>query len=327
MWETIKYPGNLLFFLVPVILLIVLIIGKKKKDYILKKINMNLCSRQEWIKIIMILTGLIIICISLLGPQKYEGTMEIKKESLDIYVLLDTSKSMLVEDVIPNRLEREKQLVNKILEGLNGDRVGFIPFSSSSYVQMPLTDDYDMAQMFLDVLDTEMIGGGGSDLSKAIELAKQSFNRSTASDKVILIISDGEEQGGDSEAVLKKDMDDSLKVYSIGVGTKEGGLIPIYSESGHIKGYKKDNNGNAIMSKLEDMSLRNLAKIGDGRYYESKVELNEADAFIQSISKLKKDNRGSREVNRYKHLYQYYLACGLVLFLIGYLLPVRRHNI
>lgn len=163
----------------------------EKKAGILAKMRLGLTMKYEKLRIAIMFLGLVTICIALLGPQKLAGTMEVKRESLDIYVLLDTSKSMLVEDTVPNRLEREKQIVSNILDELDGDRIGFIPFSSSAYIQMPLTDDYNMAKMFLDVVDTDMIGGGGSDVGKAIKLAYDSFERTTIGDKVILIISDG----------------------------------------------------------------------------------------------------------------------------------------
>lgn len=311
---------------IPVAILTILILGWRKKSRILAKLRLGITMKHEGLRIAMMFLGLAIISVALLGPQKLDGTMEVKRESLDIYVLLDTSKSMLVEDIVPNRLEREKQIVRNILDELDGDRIGFIPFSSSAYIQMPLTDDYNMAKLFLDVVDTDMIGGGGSDIGKAIKLAHDSFKRISSGDKVILIISDGEEHDKDSEKVLEKIMDDQLKVYAIGVGTSNGGLIPIYNSSGQIDSYKKDKNGNPVMSKLHDTTLKALTKIGNGRYYRSTVDGSEVKSFLTNVSKLEKDGKKSLEINQYKQLFPYFLGIGILIFLLGYLIPIRGYS-
>jgi len=325
--EIFKYPNHYIYMVIPIVILLILILGGRKKADILAKMRSGLTMKYEKLRIVIMFLGLVTICIALLGPQKLAGTMEVKRESLDIYVLLDTSKSMLVEDTVPNRLEREKQIVSNILDELDGDRIGFIPFSSSAYIQMPLTDDYNMAKMFLDVVDTDMIGGGGSDVGKAIKLAYDSFERTTIGDKVILIISDGEEHDKDSEESLKKIMDDQLKVYAIGVGTSEGGLIPIYNETGQIIDYKKDKNGNPVMSKLNDTTLKSLAKIGHGEYYSSTMDTREVNTFLSNIASLKKDGKKTKEINQYKQLYPYFLGVGIIMFLVAYLVPVRRQKI
>jgi Ca-activated chloride channel family protein len=313
---------------IPLLVLIILILGVRKRHIILTKLRLTTIRKYEKLRIFLMVFGIIIICFSVLGPQKLDGTVEVKRESLDIYVLLDTSKSMLAGDIVPNRLERQKQIVNTILDNLDGDRIGFIPFSSSAYIQMPLTDDYNMAKMFVDVIDTDMIGGGGSNVGKAITLAYNSFERATVGDKVILIISDGEEHSKESEEVLRNISDKQLKVYAIGVGTIKGGLIPIYyNQSKQIVEYKKDNQGNHIMTKLNDATLKNIASIGNGKYYSTKKNGNEVGEFLSDISSLKKDRSKTKEINQYKQLYVYFLLVGLIIFLVAYLLPVRRKNI
>lgn len=327
MSQMLKYPGDFIYIVVPIAIILVLLLGARKKGRILKQLRLGLAKRREWLRILTMSVGLILICIAILGPQKLVGTMKVKRESLDIYVLLDTSKSMLVEDTVPSRLAREKEIVSKILDTLEGDRIGFVPFSSSAYIQMPLTDDYNMARMFLDVVDTDMIGGGGSNVGKAIKIAYDSFERTSVGDKVILIISDGEEHDTDSEETLKKIGDDQLRVYAIGVGTTEGGLIPIKNKAGQVVDYKKDKNGNPVMSKLEDDPLRKLAKLGKGAYYTSTMNGQEVDDFLSQIASLRKSDKTSKEVNRYRQLYPYFLGSGILLFLLGYLVPVRRRKV
>lgn len=324
----LKNPNNYIYMGIPLLLLIIMILGARKRYIILTKLRLGTTRKYEKIRIGLMFFGILIICFSLLGPQKLDKTVEVKSESLDIYVLLDTSKSMLAGDIVPNRLERQKQIVENILKKLNGDRIGFIPFSSSAYIQMPLTDDYNMAKMFVDVVDTDMIGGGGSNVGKAITLAHNSFERTTVGDKVILIISDGEEHSKESEEVIRKISDDHLKVYAIGVGTIKGGLIPIYdNESKQIVEYKKDKQGNHITTKINETTLKNLASIGNGKYYSTKKNGNEVETFLSDISLLKKDRSKTKKINQYNQLYVYFLFVGLIIFLVAYLLPVRRQNI
>lgn len=319
-----KYPHNIFFMLIPIGVFMFLLLGSKKKNQIINALGLKGNSGMELLKNIFMGLGLFMITIGLMGPQMKDGTIQISKESLDIYVLLDTSKSMLVEDVAPNRLEREKKIVEELLNNLKGDRVGFIPFSSSPYIQMPLTDDYNMAKLFLEVVDTEMIGGGGSDVGAAIELAYESFERSTKGDKVILIISDGEEHQAKSEKALKSIDDPGLKVYAIGVGSNKGGLIPVYGSDGQVAEYKKDDQGNPVQSKLNDSALKNLAKIGGGKYYQASVNGNEVKAFAGEVAKLRKSDKASREMNHYQHLFPYFLGLGLTILVIAYFIPVRR---
>ena len=203
-----KYPINILFAVLPIASCVLLYLGGKKKEEILNRLNLKTVSKYRILRSIFAVLGLALILISLLGPQSFIGVTKVHKEGLDIYVLIDTSKSMLVEDIKPNRISRAKNIIESIIDKLDGDRIGFIPFSSAAYIQMPLTDDYQLARMFLDVMDTDMIGGGGTNVGTAINLAQKSFNESSSADRVIIILSDGEEHNSNSIDTLKSIKDD-----------------------------------------------------------------------------------------------------------------------
>ena len=255
-----KYPLNALYILFLVLAVIILVLAYRKKEQILSVLKINAKIRFKITRIILYAAALALIVFSLMGPQIFKGYMEIKSVGLDIYVLIDTSKSMLVEDIGPDRISRAKNIIGEILNNLEGDRIGFIPFSSGAYVQMPLTDDYQMARMFLDVIDTDMISGGGTNIKAAINLANNSFEQASGSDKVIIILSDGEEHDSGSLEILKNIKNDRLKVYTIGIGTEKGGLIPVYDSKGEKRvDYKKDENGNYITSRLNSDILKKLA--------------------------------------------------------------------
>ncbi|MCH4886045.1 VWA domain-containing protein [Acidaminobacter sp. JC074] len=306
--------------------IVALVVGYIKKNKILVSLQMKRQSL-DIVKRGLMVIGLLSMLVALLGPISNGKPVEIEEDHLDMYILLDVSKSMLVEDIAPDRLSHEKRIVEELLDNLKGDRVGFIPFAASAYVQMPLTDDYQMARMFLDVIDTDVIGGGGTDMATAIRLAGESFGRVSGGDKVVIIISDGEDQKDFDASILDYIKKNDLIVYSIGVGTEEGGLIPEYdSLSDKQTGYKKDKNGSAVVSKLNDDLLKQVAKAGHGDYYQASLQGGEIEKLLPNIAFLEKSQDGVRERKQFKHWYQYPLGLGLLLFLLGYI-DFRRPTI
>ena len=319
-----KYPLNFIWVVLPVTVFIFIILGHAKKHRILGLLSIKMKSKFRVLQTTLFALGLALIFVSLLGPQTFSGFEEVRKEGLDIYVLVDTSKSMLVEDIKPNRMEKAKRIIKEIIDNLKGDRIGFIPFASAAYIQMPLTDDYQLARMFLEVMDTDMIGGGGTNIGAALKLAYSSFEKVSKGEKVIIILSDGEEHDLKSIDALKNIKDEGLRVYTVGVGTEKGGLIPIYDPvGGGMVGYKKDKNGEFVISKMYPSTLKDLSKEGRGAYFQSSSSNDDALSIIKAISSLKRDEFKTRELKRYKQLYQYFLFPGLFLFLVGYFLFER----
>jgi len=168
------------------------ILSFRKKEKIMSMLHLNFKIPLKVLRSALLCAGLLLTAFSLMGPQVFAGYTEISKTGLDIYVLMDTSKSMLVNDITPDRLSVAKKITENLLNRLEGDRVGFIPFAANAYIQMPLTDDYQLAKMFLAVMDTDMISGGGTNIAAAIKLANDSFTRTSSADRVIIILSDGE---------------------------------------------------------------------------------------------------------------------------------------
>jgi Ca-activated chloride channel family protein len=244
---------------------------------------------------------------------------------MDIYVLIDTSKSMLVSDIAPDRISVAKKIVDNLLDNLEGDRIGFIPFASGAYIQMPLTDDYLLARMFLNVMDTDMISSGGTNLAAAIGLANDSFERVSDADRVILIISDGEEHDLAGQNVLKKITDNKLRIYTIGIGTEKGGLVPIYDKDGNsVVDYMEDGNGNPVTSRLDANNLKKLARDGNGVYYQANSQGVDVDSLLMEFSHLDRDVQTVEKIRRFKQLFQYFLGVGILLFMIAWFLPERR---
>lgn len=321
----LKNPTNFIYIVLPLATVVFYLLGRRKKDEILKQMRINTRERFAWLRVILIALGISLMFFALLGPQAFEGFTEVERTGLDIYILIDTSKSMLAEDIKPNRLSRAQKIIEGIIDQLDGDRIGIIPYSSSAYIQMPLTDDYDLARMFLDVIDTDMIGGGGTNAGSAISLAGASFEKASGSDRVIIILSDGEEYNTNSVDVLKGLQDEKMKVYTIGIGTEKGSLIPVYDTSDKVRiDYKKDSNGEYVSSRLNSEALKELAAFGNGAYYQASVTGDEIQSLLKELSSLKRDTYKTDKISRFQQLYQYFLGAGILLFLIAWLLPERR---
>ena len=264
----------------------------------------------------------LLLTLALMAPRGYLGFTELSKRGLDIYILIDTSTSMLAADIAPDRLTAGKRVVSALLDTLQGDRIGFIPFSSTAYIQMPLTDDYQLARMYLDVIDTNMISGGGTNIAHALALAKDSFERTSSADKVIIIISDGEEHDAASVDIVKAINDASLHIYTVGTGTEKGSLIPVYGKDGKtVTDYLRDDSGNPVTSRLNPARLQQLATAGKGSYYEVRMPGETARELSTDLATLKRDNYAAKRVEHYRHLYQFFLAPALLLLCLAWFLP------
>lgn len=296
-------------YLIPLVIIIFLMIkkGEDRKKEILTKLKLK--KPITYTKYLTAL-GILLMAVSLIGPRVLRETEKVEVLGTDIYVLIDVSKSMMAEDLVPNRITKAKEEIKNIIDGLKGDRVGFIPFTSDAYIQMPLTDDYDMAKMYLDVIDTDLLYSTGTNFNKAIKLATDSFHKSGQGKGIILIVSDGEDH---SEGI--KGLDKDIDIYSIGVGTEKGSVIP--GENGFIK----DKKGSIVVSKLESKALKDISKRGG--YFESNNFVSASDKFLRSIELLKRDSQREEEVKVYKELYQILLGLGILLVMGAYYLEER----
>lgn len=307
---------NSIYLIFPLILLLIMILGMRKRKDILNILKLRNKRRINIIKILLLTLGSVLVVISLLSPQKEIEDEEIEVKGMNIYVLIDTSRSMLTEDVYPNRLEAGKRVLTNLIQSLKGDRVGFIPFSDSAYIQMPLTDDYNITQNYINAIDTTLISGGGTELYQALELAEKSFKEIGSENKTVIVISDG----GDFD---KKSLDfvkeNKIDVYSIGVGTKEGNVIPEYL-NGVKRGFIKDESGSAVISKLNSDFLQKISNENNGKYYEVNNLVDTSKNFVNDTINLERKNQRNEKTKNYEKYFQYPLALGILFILIGYLL-------
>ena len=320
-----KYPMNILFLPLAIIAVAFFVLAFWKKEKILALLHIRRKIRLKLLRSVLLCIGLGLTAFSLLGPQVFTGYTEVSKTGLDIYILMDTSKSMLVTDIKPDRITIAKKIVASLLDRLEGDRVGFIPFAAGAYIQMPLTDDYRLARMFLDVMDTDMISGGGTNIAAALKLASESFKRTSSADKVIIILSDGEEHDGNSQSILRNINDERIKIFTVGIGTERGGLVPVYNAAGDtVIDYITDDSGNPVTSRLNPGNLQSLARDGNGSYFQASLQGTETITLLDELSTLKRDISATEQIRRFTPLYQYFLGAGIFLLLAAWFLPESR---
>jgi Ca-activated chloride channel family protein len=261
--------------------------------------------------------ALFFIALALTQPQCGGVSEPVKRRGIDVVVALDASKSMLARDIQPSRLERAKLELTTLLDTLKGDRVGIVVFAGDAFIQCPLTSDYSAAKLFLRAVDPDDMPQGGSNIGAALALARQLLDNADrgAKDRVVVLISDGEDLGGEIDDGLDAMKEGGVKVFAVGIGSETGEPIPLINKKGEVVGYKKDASGNTVLTRLDRAGLTRIAEATGGQlFYQPKsVAMSEV---VAEIDKLQKSELESRRVVRYSEGYQVFLALGF-----GFLLP------
>ncbi len=271
----------------------------------------------------LVLALLIIGAANLQSGSKME---KVKREGIDIFLCVDISNSMHAEDIAPNRLERSKQAISKLISKLGGDRIGVIVFAGNAYVQLPITTDYSAAKMFLSTVDTDLIPTQGTEIGRAIELAVKSFGENEHN-KAIIIISDGEDhENGDAVKAAQEAAKLGIKLYTIGMGLEEGAPIPLYNQYGKRIGYKKDKEDNIVITKLDDHILRQIAEIGNGIYVRANNSNVGLDKIYDDINKASKSEIEAKMFTDYEDRFQWFVGAALVLAIIGILISSGKRE-
>ncbi|OGV45147.1 MAG: hypothetical protein A2X46_11065 [Lentisphaerae bacterium GWF2_57_35] len=258
---------------------------------------------------------------ALARPQWGFQWEEVRRRGLDIMVVLDTSRSMLAEDIKPNRLQQAKWGIRDLMRQLKGDRLGLMPFAGSSFLQCPLTIDYAALAMTLDDVYAGIIPRGGTAITQALKKAMESFENSGEADRAIVLITDGEDHEGNPLSLLDDLKKNNIRLYCIGVGTLEGDLVPSEAESGQAAGFLKDRAGQVIKSALHEDVLQKLAMGTGGAYVRSAPgDLGLERVFKESIANLKRDERESTMAKMYEERFMWVLALAAGLLLLEALL-------
>ena len=293
-------------------------------DNLLKEVSKSFDIRKRRIKNFMIVTAVLFILLGLVRPQWGFQWQEIKREGLDILIALDTSNSMLAEDVLPNRLDRAKLAIEDLVRKLHGDRIGLVVFSGTAFLQCPLTVDYDGFLLSLDDVDANTIPVGGTSLSKAIYTAIRSYEGGKKEEKVLIIITDGEDLEGGVDKAVARAKASGIKIFCVGIGSPEGELIPITNERGK-KIFLKDTEGNVVKTRLVEQTLQKMAVETGGMYVRSTgAEFGLDLIYEERLSKMEKQEFKSKMEKRYHERFQIPLAFAIFLLFCEPLIGSRK---
>ncbi|MFQ6031575.1 MAG: VWA domain-containing protein [Candidatus Zixiibacteriota bacterium] len=276
---------------------------------LIEKLSLSFSRKKQKWKVALLLLGTFFLLFSLARPQLGTKLTLMKREGVDIVIAIDVSLSMLAEDIKPNRLEKAKQEVNGLIGRMRGDRVGLVAFAGVSFIQCPLTLDYSAAKMFLDIINRTSV---------------KAFNQKERKYKVLILLTDGEDHDSDPLGAAAEASKEGIKIYTIGIGSVQGEPIPIKDNRGQPTGFKKDQEGSVVVSRLDEVTLQKIALTTGGKYYHATSGEMELDKIYDEISKMEKKELEGKLLTQYEDRYQYFLLISIILLTIEFLLSERR---
>lgn len=275
-------------------------------------------------KALLLLLGLTLVVVTLARLQFGTHMEMLKREGIDVMVALDVSNSMLAQDMKPNRLEKAKQELRSIIDRLKGDRIGLIAFAGEAFVQCPLTLDYGAARMLLGAMDNSSVSIQGTSIKSALNVAVTSFEQQEKKHKVLLLLTDGEDLEGGAEEAADEASKAGIKIYTVGIGNPNGEPIPVLDRSGNQVGFKKDESGQVIISRLDEMTLQKIALATGGKYYNASAGEIELDRIFDDIGKMEKKELEGTLVTRYDDRYQWPLLLALLCIVGEFFVSERK---
>ena len=288
-----------------------------------KRLSPNTSLFKSILKIVVLSLAFASLVMALVNPKLGTKMQTIKREGVDIVFAIDVSKSMLAEDIAPNRLEKSKQLVTQIINNLASDRVGIIAYAGKAFPQLPITTDYSSAKMFLQSMNTDMLSSQGTAIHEAIELAKGYYDDDQDTNRVLIIISDGEDHGELATQVAQEAYEEGIRIFTIGVGDVKGGTIP-EKRNGVIVSYKKDKNGETVITRLDEDTLKSIAKEGHGSYINGRDTAKVVEHIRDILNKMDKTEFEAKQFADFESQFQWFLGAAIFFLLIDVLLLERR---
>lgn len=312
-----------LFAIIPILIVVFLLVVWWKKRTQRKFANATLLSKlapnsstfKAVLKFVFFVIGLSFLIISLTNPKMGTKLQTVKREGVDVVFALDVSKSMLAEDIAPNRLEKAKQIISKIIDKLGSDRVGVIIYAGNAYPLLPITTDHAAANMFLQNANPDMVSSQGTAINEALELAKTYYNNDEQTNRFLIIISDGEDHQEETKQIAQNIANEGVKVYTIGVGTEKGGPIPL-KLNGALIGYKKDNKGETVITQRKPDVLQDIAEAANGQYIDGNKTEKPVKAIEDIIANAQKSEFETKQFSDYKDQFQWFVGIGLLFLLM-----------
>ncbi len=278
------------------------------------------------LKRFMLVCAITCLITAVSGPQVGTRLVEVKREGTDLVLAVDVSSSMIAEDITPSRLAKARHEITRLLGRLRGDRVALTPFAGVAFVQVPLTLDYAAVVSVLDALEPGLIPQPGSSLAAAIKQSRRAFRSESKAQKVIVLISDGEDHEAGAVEEAKQAAAEGIIIYTVGMATAHGSPIPNKDNQGNTRGYKQDRDGNTIVSRLNSDLLKQIAEVTGGEFY---VASNTGRGFEEIYKKMRGMDKGqfeSREFTDFEDRFQWFAAVGFIFLLIAELIPNTRRK-
>ncbi len=275
-------------------------------------------------KFIVLMLALAFIITGIARPQFGSKLKKVKREGIELIIALDVSNSMMAEDIEPNRLERAKRAISRLVDRLTDDKIGLIVFAGDAYTQLPITSDYNSAKLFLNSVSTQIVPKQGTAIGAAINLASSSFTPNGQSNKAIVIITDGENHEDDAISAANDAVDKGIIVHTIGMGLPQGSPIPVIRNG--QKDYMKDRDGKVVVTKLNEQMLEQIASAGNGIYVRANNAQVGLNALFDEINKMEKQEMESRVYSEYNDQFQYFFAVALFLILFEFIILERKNK-
>jgi Ca-activated chloride channel family protein len=291
---------------------------------LIQKLSSSYSPSKQKLKIFVLVLALFFLLFSLARPQFGTKLTMLKRKGVDIIIALDTSLSMLAEDMKPNRLEKAKREVKGLIDRMKGDRVGLVAFAGASFVQCPLTLDHSAAKMFLDIIDVDLIPKQGTAIGEAIITSIKAFEQKERKFKVLVLITDGEDHQSNPVEAAKMASKEGIRIYTIGIGSVQGEPIPLRDKKGNMIGFKKSRDDEVVVSRLDEMTLQKISLETGAKYYHSTPNEMELDKIYNEISRMEKKELEGKLLTQYEDRYQYFLIFSLIFLTLEFFISERK---
>jgi len=284
---------------------------------LLRKLFPDVSISRPAIKFWLLMLAFVFLVAGICGPLIGSRLEEVKRKGADIIIALDVSNSMMAQDIRPSRLERARQALNQLVDDLEGDRIGIVVFAGEAFVQLPITTDYNAAKMFISTINTDIVPSQGTAIGAAIDLCRESFSDTTGKHSAIIVITDGENHEDDAVEAAREAAAAGIKVFTIGMGSIEGSPIPVYNNGG-VTGFRKDGEGNTVMTRLNQAMLTEIATAGNGRFIRATTSDDGIRLIMKELDALDKKEFKAKMYTDYENRFQYFLATALLLLLVEF---------
>lgn len=327
-FEDISFLYGLLAIPVFFVMFYLMMLQRKKRIKklgelkLIKRLMPELPKSKLWWKFGIYTFIYIFIIVGLANPQIGSKLEKVERQGVDLMIALDVSNSMLAEDIKPNRLERAKRAISKLVDQLQGDRIGIVVFAGRAYTQLPITSDYSAAKLFINTIDTDVVPTQGTSIGQAINLSLEAFEKSDH-EKAIIVITDGEDHDDNPVAAAEEAAKNGVSIYTIGIGLPEGAPIPVYS-NGKQTGFKKDMSGKTVVTKLDEITLQKVAAAGKGIYVRANNTTAGLKDIFERINKMEKQKYESRVFSDYEDRFQYFLVLALLVLILEQFVTDKR---